>query len=351
MKTFKTYICIIWGLLSLFLSFDHALAVTPEVEKAGDSTVSIAFFDKEDGKLVRKGCGVVIDQKGSILVYNMLFRKALSATAGTASGGPYPVEGICGENRGLELWKAVLKTEGTVVAPAPLAALPPDVGDSVFMKDPWKKGNVFLEGEVLKRNGAKVKILFSSNVPANLKGAPIFDCSGKTAGILTDVSMKKESPYALAVMVTADIRFNEFKPLGILDWKLKLEKEWKESPRGIRHAANYHIMSKDYRSAIPLLKKLVEKAPAEADAWSRLGYAYGKLDEFDKSIEAYRKVMELAPDNPQNHYNLGQAFAGAGRYKEAVEATQKAISMDPDNHWATITWGLFISPWVMLMAP
>ncbi len=340
MKTFKTYICIIQGMVFLFLSSAHVFAVTPEVEKAGNSTMSIEFFDKEDGKLIRKGCGVVIDQKGSILVYNMLFRKALWATARTDSGGPYPVEGICGENRDIKLWEAVLKTEGTAIAPASLAALPPAVGDRVFMKNPWKKGDGFLEGKVLKKNGAKVKLLFSSNVPANLKGAPIFDCSGKIAGILTDVSMKKESPYALAVTVTSDIRFNEFNPLGILDWKLKLEKEWKESPKGIRHAANYHIMSKDYKSAIPLLKKLVKKVPAQADAWSRLGYAYGKSDEFGKSIEAYQKVIELAPDNPRNHFNLGQAFAGAGQYKEAVEATQKAISMDPDNHWAHYNLGV-----------
>ena len=270
----------------------------------------------------------------------MLFRKALFAMASADSGGSYSVEGICGENRELKLWKGVLKTGGAAIAPAPLAALPPAVGDRVFMKDPWKKRDNFFEGEVLKKNGAKVKILFSSNVPANLKGAPIFDCSGKTAGILTDVSMKKESPYALAVMVTSDIRFNEFKPLGILAWKLKLEKEWKESPKGIRHAANYYIMSKDYKSAIPLLKELVEKVPAEADAWSRLGYAYGKMDKFGKSIEAYRKAVELAPDNPQNHYNLGQAFAGAGRYKEAAEANQKTIDMDPDNHWAHYDLGV-----------
>jgi len=340
MKIFKMFSCLMAGLLFILLSPAYGPAeISPALEKAGDSAVTIEFFD-EHGKLLRKGCGVIIDESRVVLTMERLFYKALSAEVKTSSGESCPIKGICGENKELKLWKAAFEIKKKALLPAPFAESELALEDEVFVvKDPGRKEGGFLKGKVVEK-GSKFRIMLSSNIPASLMGAPIFNSKGQLAGILTDINRKKETPYGLVAPITSKISFKNSPLLGILDWKIKKEKEWKESPKGLRHAITYYTLKKEYESAIPLILKLIEKLPQDAHAHCRLGYCYGGLKQFEEAIGAYKKAVELAPNNPQNHYNLGNAYAAAGKYEEAASACEKAVEIDPKNQWAHFNLGI-----------
>jgi len=48
------------------------------------------------------------------------------------------------------------------------------------------------------------------------------------------------------------------------------------------------IDKKDYTSAEPLLKKVVERTPSDYQAWFDLGFVYNALGRSEDSIAAYR---------------------------------------------------------------
>ena len=340
MKIFKMFFCLMAGLVFILLSPAYSPAeISPALEKAGDSAVAIEFFDN-DGKLRKKGCGVIIDESGVVLTMERLFYKALSAEVMTCSGESCPIKGICGENKELKLWKAAFEIKEQALLPAPFAGSELALEDEVFVvKDPGKKERSFLQGKVVEK-GSKFRIKLSSNIPADLMGAPVFNSKGQVAGILTDLKRKKESPYGLVAPITSKISFKNSPVLGILDWKIKKEKEWKESPRGLRHAIRYYTIKKEHESAIPLILKLIEKVPQDVDGYCRLGYSYGELKQFEEAIDAYKKAVKLAPDNAQNHYNLGNAYAAAGKYRKAVASCEKAVEIDPKNQWAHFNLGI-----------
>jgi len=66
------------------------------------------------------------------------------------------------------------------------------------------------------------------------------------------------------------------------------------------------LQSKDYRTAIDLLKRAVDADMSVKDAW----------------------------------YDLGQAYAGANHHAEAIAAFRKQIELDPNHNAPTATW-----PW------
>ncbi len=91
------------------------------------------------------------------------------------------------------------------------------------------------------------------------------------------------------------------------------------------------IEKKDYTSAEPLLKKVVERTPSDYQAWFDLGFVYNALGRSEDSIAAYRKSVAANPDIFESNLNLGLMLAKA-RKPDAEGFLRAAIKLTPAGH-------------------
>ena len=63
------------------------------------------------------------------------------------------------------------------------------------------------------------------------------------------------------------------------------------------------IQKRDYASAQPLLRKVVNDDPTNYEAWFDLGFAENGLGKIDDSIAAYRKAVAAKPDVFESNLN------------------------------------------------
>ena len=63
-----------------------------------------------------------------------------------------------------------------------------------------------------------------------------------------------------------------------------------------------------YKEAVALLTKVVQKEPDNADAHNYLGFSYRKLGEFDKAQGHYRTALQLKPDHKAALEYYGELF-------------------------------------------
>jgi type IV pilus assembly protein PilF len=62
---------------------------------------------------------------------------------------------------------------------------------------------------------------------------------------------------------------------------------------------------------------------------SNLGFAYYKLQEYDKSVLYYKEAIELKSDFPKAHHGLGLTYMAMGNYDEAIKSLERAIEVVP----------------------
>ena len=87
-----------------------------------------------------------------------------------------------------------------------------------------------------------------------------------------------------------------------------------------------------YIEAIPLYQKgidLIDNAPAKAQAWGRLGDAYGRMNEFASALAAYQTALELDPANVAFKDGLDEIRARLARLDTVTEeASELAAPLD-----------------------
>lgn len=88
------------------------------------------------------------------------------------------------------------------------------------------------------------------------------------------------------------------------------------------------IEKRDYASAGPLLRSIVEKDPANYVAWFDLGFALNGQGKIDDSIAAYRKSVAAKPDAFEPNLNLGLQLAKA-KQPEAEQFLRAATTLKP----------------------
>ncbi|MGA8342765.1 MAG: tetratricopeptide repeat protein [Candidatus Sulfotelmatobacter sp.] len=93
------------------------------------------------------------------------------------------------------------------------------------------------------------------------------------------------------------------------------------------------IQKKDYASAEPLLRKVVDGDPANYEAWFDLGFAENALGKVDDSIAAYRKSAAAKPDVFESNLNLGLQLAKSGQ-ADAEQFLRAATQLKPTSHVA-----------------
>jgi tetratricopeptide (TPR) repeat protein len=91
------------------------------------------------------------------------------------------------------------------------------------------------------------------------------------------------------------------------------------------------IQKHDYAAAEPLLRKVVERDPANYVAWFDLGFVENGLGKIDDSIAAYRKSVDAKPDVFEANLNLGLQLAKSG-HPEAEHFLRAATQLKPTSN-------------------
>ena len=81
----------------------------------------------------------------------------------------------------------------------------------------------------------------------------------------------------------------------------------------------------EINGAIERLNKVVEADPSSAEAYFKLGYAYGLNNEELKAAKALSTATDLNPSHAQAHWLLGGVYREMGWPAKAVTAWLKAV--------------------------
>jgi tetratricopeptide (TPR) repeat protein len=125
------------------------------------------------------------------------------------------------------------------------------------------------------------------------------------------------------------------------------EKTGPNSSRTIRHTrvteqgsqppeltqAEDAIQKRDYATAEPLLRKVVERDPANYVAWFDLGFLENAVGKVDDSITAYRKSVDAKPDVFESNLYLGLLLVKTDQ-PDAEKFLSAATQLKPANHAA-----------------
>ena len=113
--------------------------------------------------------------------------------------------------------------------------------------------------------------------------------------------------------------------------RLNAEKE----DAGPLHASAMRAFdSRDYATALSLLKKVVNLEPEDRYAWNNLGRCYSRLGQLEAAVDAYLKQISINPYDEYSYNNLGLAYSKMGRYPEAEEAFRKQLEISPLDRYA-----------------
>ena len=125
------------------------------------------------------------------------------------------------------------------------------------------------------------------------------------------------------------------------------EKTGPNSSRTIRHTrvveqgsqppeltqAEDAIQKRDYPTAEPLLRQVVDRDPSNYVAWFDLGFLENAVGKVEESIAAYRKSVEAKPDVFESNLNLGLQLAKTGQ-PDAEKFLRDATQLKPTSHAA-----------------
>jgi tetratricopeptide (TPR) repeat protein len=74
---------------------------------------------------------------------------------------------------------------------------------------------------------------------------------------------------------------------------------------------------KDWPAVITAMEKVVKRRPHHDNAWTRLGYAYRKLRNYDASLKAYDRAITRNPHNRAALEYMGEAYVELGLLEHA----------------------------------
>jgi tetratricopeptide (TPR) repeat protein/transglutaminase-like putative cysteine protease len=101
------------------------------------------------------------------------------------------------------------------------------------------------------------------------------------------------------------------------------------TPEELHKAGVKALQSKDYRTAIDLLKRAVDADASLKDGWYDLGLAYAGANHHTEAIAAFRKQLELDPNHKHANGDLAMELQQTGKNDEAIAAYRKQLETTP----------------------
>jgi len=120
------------------------------------------------------------------------------------------------------------------------------------------------------------------------------------------------------------------------------------TPEDLHRAGVKALQSKDYRTAIDLLKRADEadaslENPGMKDGWYDLGLAYARSNNHELAIAAFRKQIELAPNHKHANGDLAMELQQTGKNDEAIAAYRKQLETAPYDKATLKNLGLLLA--------
>ena len=101
-----------------------------------------------------------------------------------------------------------------------------------------------------------------------------------------------------------------------------------EAAAFINMGAVYNRMG-DYKNAVNVLQKGIQKDGRSSDGYYNLGIAQRKLGQHRMAITAYRECLRLAPNMPEAHQNLANVYMDLANHNKAIEHYKEALRLKP----------------------
>ena len=115
------------------------------------------------------------------------------------------------------------------------------------------------------------------------------------------------------------------------------------TPAELHKAGVKALQSKDYRTAIDLLKRAVDADATTKDGWYDLGLAYAGANNHAEAITAFRKQIELDPNHKHANGDLAIELQQTGRNDEAIAAYRKQSETAPYDKTTLKNLGLLLA--------
>ena len=101
------------------------------------------------------------------------------------------------------------------------------------------------------------------------------------------------------------------------------------TPSELHKAGVKALQSKDYSSAVDLLKRAVDQDSSLKEGWYDLGQAYAGINNHAEAIRAFRKEIELDPNHKSANGDLATELQQSGHGEEAIAAYRKQLEIVP----------------------
>ncbi len=108
-----------------------------------------------------------------------------------------------------------------------------------------------------------------------------------------------------------------------------------------RQLGVYYNHRKIHDKAIEMFNTALELDPNYSEIHNHLGYSYGEIGNFEKSLEHLKKYVFLNPGDPNPLDSLAEGYFLMGRLDEAIAKNKEALEVESDFYWAPIKIGYF----------
>jgi tetratricopeptide (TPR) repeat protein len=79
------------------------------------------------------------------------------------------------------------------------------------------------------------------------------------------------------------------------------------------------VVERRFEDALASYKRVLDRDPENADAWSQTGFAHRKLGQFEKSLLAYQHALEIQPFHLGANEYLGELYLQTDQVEKAAE--------------------------------
>lgn len=97
----------------------------------------------------------------------------------------------------------------------------------------------------------------------------------------------------------------------------------------VKLLAEAKIRLQDFEEALPLLERIAEAEPENADVYLILAQTYGILGQYEKMEDVANQLLGSYPENPHVLYLYGEACHYLGESSPAITYLSKALELQP----------------------
>ncbi len=302
------------------------------VKKIKPSIVVILTYDKS-GDSLSLGSGFFISKDGDVISNQHVFKGANRAEIVTVDGKTYSIKGILAEDTVVGLIRVSTDIPKENAIPLSISSSIPKEGDSIaVIGNPLGLAQTVTKGIVsavreFSDYGKIIQIDLASACDSD--GSPVANMIGEIIGIAV-LSKTKDQSLNFAIPGERIKKLTSEKEQPFAEWKAQKEDPVDSVAEALYATGRYTIWTEDYETAISYFEEAIERNPNYEKAYFEIGYCYGKLGFFKKSIQSFEQAIRIKPDCARAYCNLGKAYFELGRFEEAAQSFKHAIRIKPD---------------------